>query len=71
MSAHIEPLLSTDETAAIFGITRGRLEAWQIAGRGPRFVKWGKAIRYDRKDVNDWIEAQNVSSTSEYSAKAA
>ncbi len=70
MSAHIEPLLSTDETAAIFGITRGRLEAWRVAGKGPRFLKWGRAIRYDRKDVTDWIEAQKVASTSEYSAKA-
>lgn len=70
MTAAIEPLLSTDQTAAILGIKLNTLDAWRCHGRGPKFVKWGRAIRYDRKDVLDWIESQKVTSTSEYDAKA-
>lgn len=63
----MSPLIRSIEVAAILGVANTTLEAWRIKGKGPRFLKVGKgAIRYDRKDVAEWIEAQKVSSTSEY-----
>lgn len=43
-----------------------------VRGGGPRFVKIsGRSIRYRRCDLNEWIEARLVRSTSDVVGEAA
>jgi predicted DNA-binding transcriptional regulator AlpA len=59
-------LLTNDETAALLGIKPNTLEIWRIQGKGPSFLKIGRAVRYIESVVLAWIEAQTCNSTSEY-----
>lgn len=71
---NLEPLLDNEQTAPLLGITPGTLEVWRCKGKGPRYIKLGRAkqstVLYDPADVRAWIESQKVASTSAYSAKA-
>lgn len=40
------------------------LARWATEGKGPKFSKFGKAIRYRRADVMAWIEQNAVSEAS-------
>lgn len=60
-----EILLMTSEAAEIVRLSQAHLEKLRIYGAGPRFVKLGRAIRYRRVDLQAWIEAGLIGSTSE------
>jgi predicted DNA-binding transcriptional regulator AlpA len=38
-------------------LSRAALRKWRAQGRGPRFVKLGKCVRYLASDVDDWLQA--------------
>ena len=61
----LEPLLTTAEAAEIVRISQAHLEKLRIYGRGPRFVRLGRAVRYRHEDLRIWTEAGLVASTSE------
>jgi len=46
------------------GIAIPTLARWRVEGRGPRFVKLGSRVFYDRADLDRWLEANTRSSTS-------
>jgi excisionase family DNA binding protein len=52
-------LLTPEEVADLLKVHPGTLENWRVKGEGPPFVKLGSkrrsAVRYRRKDVEDWI----------------
>lgn len=37
------------------GATEKTLANWRCGGRGPPFFKIGGSIRYDEKDLDDWL----------------
>lgn len=41
------------------------IEGWRIKGVGPRYIKIGRLVRYRLADVEEWLEAQARSSTSQ------
>ena len=41
------------------------LQAWRVRGGGPSFVRVGRLVRYRPQDVESWIDARCVASTSE------
>jgi hypothetical protein len=41
------------------------LQRWRWAGRGPRFLKIGGAIRYDSADLDVFVEAARRHSTTD------
>jgi excisionase family DNA binding protein len=43
--------LTTREAAVILGVTPKGLEQMRAEGRGPRFVRVGRAVRYRRADL--------------------
>lgn len=54
-------LLDPDEVATLLGVTKTLLSRWRSEGRGPKYLKLGaKSIRYDRRDLDAWIEAEKV-----------
>ena len=61
-----EALLTEGEVAAFLKLTKRALQAWRCRGYGPPFVRIsGRAIRYRRQDVSQWIGAKLRSSTSD------
>ena len=65
------PLVDEIETARILDLSPLTLRKWRWAGKGPRFVKIGAAVRYDLADLTTFIEAGRHNSTSEFGPKAA
>jgi predicted DNA-binding transcriptional regulator AlpA len=59
------PLLRTRLVARRLDTSERNLERMRLEGRGPRFVKIGRSVRYSADDVEAWIAAHAKSSTSE------
>jgi len=53
-----EPLLSRDEIAQVLRVPRSSLDNAAVRGKGPPFYRVGRCIRYDRKQVAEWLQAQ-------------
>lgn len=49
-------ILRTDAAAEYVGLAAGTLEKMRVQGRGPRFVKLGRAVGYDIRDLDDWLD---------------
>ncbi len=47
-----EPTLATR-----LGVSRSTLQSWRYTGRGPRFIKLGRMIRYRTTDVDAYLRA--------------
>ena len=61
-------LLTTEQAAEFLGLTPRFLEARRMRGGGPRYVNISKrAVRYSLTDLQAWIAARTVGSTSEVS----
>jgi len=60
-------LWTSKQTAAYCNFSERHLGRLRRAGTGPKFMRLGedKNVRYDPPDVEEWLEAQKVSSTSE------
>jgi len=58
-------LLDTTQTAKLLNCTRRKLEADRIKGGGIRFIKIGKCVRYDLRDIENYLQANTVNSTSQ------
>jgi len=48
--------------------TQGRVkpatfEKWRVAGKGPRFVKFGRRVFYRERDFDAWLTERTVSHT--------
>jgi excisionase family DNA binding protein len=43
--------------AARLGVSRSTLQSWRYAGRGPRFIKLGRLVRYRSTDVDAYLQA--------------
>ncbi len=65
------PLLKEDDAAAILNIEVATLRRWRWAGKGPRFIKVGHAVRYDQADLEAFIQVGRRWSTSEFAARDA
>lgn len=64
-SSGIQPLLSTLALAKLVGVTVDTVKHWRVAGRGPKFVRISRTIRYTPQDVAEWLEANRHESTEE------
>jgi excisionase family DNA binding protein len=59
-------LMTTSQAADYMELKPSTLEVWRVYGKGPRFMKLGKAVRYRMEDLNAFLEESVKSSTSEY-----
>ncbi len=57
-------LLTTKEAARELRLTKATLEAWRCRGGGPAFVKFGRAVRYRREDLDKFLISSLRSNTS-------
>ena len=60
-----DTLLTGREAAALLRLSERTMERHRVAGTGPRYVALGRAVRYQRRDLTDWIEQSARRSTSE------
>ena len=63
-----EALLFTAEAAYLAGLSPRTLEKMRVAGGACPYVSLGRAVRYRRRDLLQWIEGQVRRSTSERAA---
>lgn len=55
-SAGTEPLTEAD-TAVRLGLKVATLRAWRHQGKGPAYVRLGRAIRYLVSDIDEFLRA--------------
>ena len=60
-----DKLLNQKEVAEFLGLSTAWLERARWSGTGPRYVKFGRAVRYKFLDVESYIAERERSSTSE------
>jgi predicted DNA-binding transcriptional regulator AlpA len=52
-------------TAKILGLSKSALNKWRVYGKGPKWVRLGRRVRYLEDDLNAWLAENRRSSTSE------
>ena len=58
-------LLTQSDAAKLLRLSERTLERLRLQGGGPLYVKAGRAVRYRETDLEAWIAARVVSSTSQ------
>ena len=56
------------EAADRLGLSVATLRAWRHRGQGPRFVRFGRAVRYLLEDLDNYIDGCRVDTHSTSSA---
>ena len=56
-----DALLTEVEASDFLRLSVRTLQAWRLRIAGPAFVQVGRAVRYRRRDLIAWIEANTVS----------
>jgi len=66
MSDTPSPIMTTPEAANYLRLAVRTLEDLRLRGTGPKFARLGngRAVRYRREDLDAWVEASLVASTS-------
>lgn len=60
--------LTQQHAAELLHISPRTLERMRVEGTGPTFLKAGRRVLYVRTDIEDWLEANSFTSTSESKA---
>jgi predicted DNA-binding transcriptional regulator AlpA len=56
--------VTESDAATRLGLKVATLRAWRHQGRGPAFVRLGRAIRYLASDLDEFLDANRQSPTS-------
>ena len=52
--------LTTPQLAERIGLSPITLEIWRSRGSGPPYIRIGRAIRYDLREVERWLASRAV-----------
>ena len=58
-------LVNEKEAAKFLGLSVRTLQAWRLQGKGPKWKKLGRAVRYALPDLEAFLEACTRTSTSD------
>jgi excisionase family DNA binding protein len=64
-------VLTEREVADRLGLSVATLRAWRLRRKGPRYVRFGRAVRYRVEDIDRFVEASVVDSAVERTRDAA
>jgi excisionase family DNA binding protein len=64
-SAKYDRTLTVGEAAFHLGLSISTLNKLRCTGYGPIYFKLGRAVRYDLQDLDQWLAAHRIGSTSE------
>lgn len=57
----VSPQFLTEGDLEALGIaSRRTLQGWRLLGRGPRYIKVQRSVRYRLIDVEEWLARQTV-----------
>lgn len=65
------PMLRRPAAADYLSVSANYLAKLAVYGTGPAFIKLGRTVLYDPDDIDRWVAARRVNSTSEYRHAAA
>ncbi len=49
-------LVPTQSAAQLLGLSPYTLRQWRRIGEGPAYIRQGRKISYDKKDLADWFD---------------
>ncbi|WP_025032475.1 helix-turn-helix transcriptional regulator [Bradyrhizobium sp. DOA9] len=61
-------LLPQQQLAHILAVSERTLERWRVEGCGPAYLKAGRRVLYRRSDVDQWLDNNARTSTSDRGA---
>ena len=61
----LDILLREQEAADLLSLSVRTLQSWRIRMAGPPFVQVGRAVRYRRRDLIAWIDANTCGGAAE------
>jgi hypothetical protein len=62
---HEDRRLTVEEAAQVLCVSVKTLEAWRRLGKGPMFVKLGRAVRYTMRDLDQFTRERTVRNSAE------
>jgi excisionase family DNA binding protein len=65
MSTIVTEVMTTIEAAEYVGLKKPTMERSRFLGQGPAYCKLGGAVRYRKKDLDEWLDSRLVSSVEE------
>lgn len=69
ISTDADALLTETQAADVLNLSLRTLQVWRSNHAGPSFVRAGRAIRYRRRDICAWIDANTVSNSTGMGAR--
>jgi hypothetical protein len=57
-----DTLLREQDAADLLNLSVRTLQSWRIRMVGPPFIQVGRAVRYRRRDLIAWIDANTIGS---------
>ena len=60
-----DPLLSAADAAAVLAVSLSWLAKARLRGDGPKFVKVGRAVKYQQSSLREYVKSRTRTSTSE------
>jgi len=61
-------LLTTKQVALLLQVQETTLEQWRWQGKGPKFIKLVRCVRYRRADIEAFLDDSTFASTTEAQA---
>ena len=58
-------LLTIDELAKRLTVSVGCVRSWRLKGEGPPAIRVGTALRWDRAEVDAWLDSRRESRLAE------
>ena len=68
MAVMQDALFRSPQAAEYLTLSKQTLDLWRCQGRGPQFLKVGRAVCYRRSDLDQWLNGQVRHSTQEESS---
>jgi predicted DNA-binding transcriptional regulator AlpA len=62
-------LLTQDQVADIFQVSPRTVEDWRATGKGPRFIRIGRSVRYRDSDITVYLDDAIIASHREQAAR--
>lgn len=53
-------MIDTERAASVLGLKPQTLHLWRCKGKGPKYKKLGRAVRYARSDLEKWAADNTV-----------
>lgn len=65
IARELPPLVDTETFEQVFHVPRNTQNDWRGKGKGPRFMKLGRTVYYQRDAVLEWLKSREFSTTAQ------